>query len=241
MAATYVIAMNQRRSVIQVAIDVTEEREALKIAGLIHESCKTGRISPSDVIIEAGTPLIKTAGVGILSKLKIAAPGIPLLADMKTADVGKLEASLAYEHGADYTTVLAVAPLSTVRAVIEAAAERKKGVSIDFLGLTPHAARSKLEEILKEIEAGGVEPAKVIVSFHRGIDEGAAHPSFFQELSSLVNLVRSRAPGVRVSIAGGLTPELKRTIESHFKPDIYVVGRYITSSPSAEKLLEFVG
>lgn len=232
--------MHRKKAVVQVAIDVTEEKEALRIAGLVQESCRAGRISPSCVIIEAGTPLIKSAGVGVLSKLRVAAPEIPLLADMKTADVGKLEASLAYDHGADYTTVLAVAPLSTVRAVLEAAVERKRGVSIDFLGLAPQAARSRLEEVLREVEAAGAEAERVIISFHRGIDEGAAHPSFFQELSSLVRLARDRVPGIRVSIAGGLTPELKRAIEAYFKPDIYVVGRYITSSPSVEKLLEFV-
>lgn len=229
-----------RKSIVQVAIDVIEEREALKIAGLIGEGCRAGSISPNNVIVEAGTPLIKSVGIGVISKLKVAAASVPILADMKTADVGRLEATLAYTYGADYTTVLAASPLSTVRAVIETAAEMRRGVAVDFLGLPPSTAKSRVEEVLSIVRSSGVSPANVIISFHRGIDEGAVSPSFFQELTSLVSFIRANLPEVKVSIAGGLTPEVKRVIEAHFMPDIYVVGRYITSSPSIEKLLEFI-
>ena len=225
---------------VQVAVDLTDEKEALRIAGTIGSACRSGELPADRVILEAGTPLLKVCGVGIISKMKLAAPQVKLLADMKTADVGRLEATLAYSSGADVTTVLALAPRSTIRAVMEAAVEMGREVSVDFLGVSLERTEPLLSEVVSTASEVGLPAGRIIISFHRGVDEGAATAEYFEKLSSIVSRLRAREPGIRVAIAGGLTPEAKRAIEAFFEPDIYVVGRYITAAPSVGRILEFL-
>lgn len=228
------------KAAVQIAVDVVDEKEALRIAGIIGSACQSGELPMDRVILEAGTPLIKACGVGIISKMRLAAPQVKLLADMKTADVGRLEASLAYTSGADATTVLALAPRSTIRAVMETAVEMGREVSVDFLGVSLERAEPLLGEVVSTASEAGLPAERLIVSFHRGVDEGAASTEYFEKLASIVSKLREREPRVRVAIAGGLTPDSKRAVEAFFKPDIYVVGRYITAAPSVSRILEFL-
>jgi len=229
-----------RKTSVQIAVDVTDEGEALRIAGIIGSACRSGELPVDRVILEVGTPLIKACGVGIISKMRVAAPQVKLLADMKTADVGRLEASLAFSKGADITTVLALAPRSTIRAVMEAAVEMGREVSVDLLGVDPDKVEHLLNEVLGTASEAGLPAERLIVSFHRGVDEGVATTELFERLAGIVESLRRREPGIRIAVAGGLTPEAKRAVEFFFEPDIYVVGRYITAAPSVSRILEFL-
>uniref|UniRef100_A0A7C1P6W4 Orotidine 5'-phosphate decarboxylase domain-containing protein n=1 Tax=Thermofilum pendens TaxID=2269 RepID=A0A7C1P6W4_THEPE len=228
------------KTAVQVAVDVTDEKEALRIAGVVGSACLSGELPADRVILEVGTPLIKACGVGVISRMRVAAPQVKLLADMKTADVGRLEASLAYLSGADITTVLALAPRSTVKAVMETAVEMGREVSVDFLGVSLERAEPLLSEVISTASEVGLPAQHLIISFHRGIDEGAATSEYFERLAAVVSRLREREPRIRIAIAGGITPDAKRALETFFKPDIYVVGRYITAAPSVSRILEFL-
>ena len=97
---------------LQVALDLVDLRKAI---ALTRDLCEVGL-----EIVEAGTPLIKMYGLPVVGALKAACPRAEVVADLKTADVGALEASLAREFGADWATVLGATNMKGVDVVIAA-------------------------------------------------------------------------------------------------------------------------
>jgi 3-hexulose-6-phosphate synthase len=227
-----------RKYKLQIAIDLVDEEPALQISSLVSQACKQGLIPGERIIIEAGTPLIKMLGLRFLPKLKLASGNLPVLADLKTADVGELEASLAYRNGADIASVLARAPLATVKSFLKTSLEYGKQAGVDFIGVPLQELRREIEKTLKVAKEINFPENNLILYLHRGIDEETANINFFQELVSIVKTVRETYPDVQIAIAGGLTPQTMKQV-SVLDPDIYVVGRYITQSPSIEKVKEF--
>ena len=94
---------------IQLALDFTDLRKALKVARKV-----------SDYVdwIEAGTPLIKSEGLKAVKVLKKAFPKKVIVADLKTMDVGALEFGMAAGSGADVATVLGAADDETIKGAI---------------------------------------------------------------------------------------------------------------------------
>jgi len=98
---------------LQVALDFTTLEEALRVASLLPAS--------RSLIMEAGTPLIKSEGLKSVRLLR-ALPGHHLvMADTKTMDVGGLEAQMAFSAGADAMSVLLAASEETIREAARAA------------------------------------------------------------------------------------------------------------------------
>ena len=127
-------------ALLQVALDVVSLREAIRIARL---SVKGG----AD-ILEAGTPLIKSVGLISVEVLKEAFPEKIVVADLKTMDAGRLEASLAFEKGADIVTVMALATMETITEVVETAREYGGKVMVDLMNVSnPFLEAKKLSEI----------------------------------------------------------------------------------------------
>ena len=79
---------------LQVAVDLLTTADALAL---------TNKVAPFVDIIELGTPLIKSAGIAVISAVKAAHPDKEVFADLKTADAGFLEADLAFAAGAEAT------------------------------------------------------------------------------------------------------------------------------------------
>ena len=71
-------------------------------------------VAPEVDIIEIGTPLCKAAGVEAIRSMREICPDKLILADFKTPDVGGLEATMAFDAGADMLTVIGGAALPTV-------------------------------------------------------------------------------------------------------------------------------
>ena len=129
-------------ALLQVALDVVSLREAIRIARL---SVKGG----AD-ILEAGTPLIKSVGLISVEVLKEAFPEKIVVADLKTMDAGRLEASLAFEKGADIVTVMALATMETITEVVETAREYGGKVMVDLMNVSnPFLEAKKLSESKK--------------------------------------------------------------------------------------------
>ncbi|MFN3740381.1 MAG: orotidine 5'-phosphate decarboxylase / HUMPS family protein [Thermodesulfovibrionales bacterium] len=81
---------------LQLAIDLVVAERAMDIAR------KAGGYFD---ILEAGTPLIKSAGIEIVKRLKKEFPQKIIFADLKIMDAGALEAAIAFEAGADIISV----------------------------------------------------------------------------------------------------------------------------------------
>jgi len=199
---------------IQVALDLTDLRRAVEIT---RELCRAGL-----ELVEAGTPLIKMYGLPAVSAIKTACPKAEVVADLKTADVGALEARLAKEFGADWGTVLGATNIETIEEFVNEAKTLGLKTAVDLIGLTNAVERAR--EIKQRVIPD-------LFIFHLGIDVQRRSGLKFEELLEMA--FRLREEGVRVGVAGGITDrEIKMIVESGKIIDVVIVGRAITNDPS---------
>ncbi|NPA84940.1 MAG: orotidine 5-phosphate decarboxylase [Crenarchaeota archaeon] len=204
----------RERPLLQVALDFVSLPEALRVAA---------KLSKAD-ILEAGTPLVKGEGMKAVSA--ISALEKPTLADTKTCDTGALEASMAFDAGADAMTVMAFSDDSVISEAVEEAERRGKVVVADMMHLKDPIERAKR---LKELGVRAVE-------LHVGISQQRAYGVTAAELAELAGKVREL--GLVVAVAGGIRPETAGLFVG--KADVVVVGSYITKAPDPSKALEEV-
>ena len=96
---------------VQVSLDVATLEDALAIATIARRAGVDW--------LEAGTPLILSAGMASVRALREHFPGVPIIADMKIMDGGYGEAELAAKAGATHVVVMARAHAETVRRVVQ--------------------------------------------------------------------------------------------------------------------------
>ena len=179
---------------IQVALDVTDRNAALQIAEAVADYVD---------IIEAGTPLIKACGMPVVEDLK--SFGREVLADTKTMDAAELEGKLARDYGADYFTVLAVAPENTLRNALRVSGIKK---AVDLIGL--HDKVEPAQRFSKDFD---------VVVLHTGIDEGLFSPEGLEPLKGLPN----------IAVAGGINLGNLASVVDALRPEIVIIGRAITA------------
>ena len=83
--------------------------------------------------IEIGTPLIKSEGMNAVKKIKEEYPDKVIIADMKTADTGALESGIAFNAGADVTTILSTAHDLTISESVKLAVKENKKIMVDLI------------------------------------------------------------------------------------------------------------
>jgi len=183
---------------IQLALDLVDRKNAMELAA--------GCARYVD-ILEAGTPLIKACGIGVVRDLEEL--GKPVCADLKTFDAGALEAKLAAEQGADYATVLAAASNTTI-------SEFAKTCSMLGVKSVADMMTEPLERV-KLLEKAGVS----YVAVHSGLDEqrGGSSP-----IGSLREVRKSTSRPVIV--AGGIGLEQLEAVAPH--AEIIIIGSAIT-------------
>jgi 3-hexulose-6-phosphate synthase len=180
---------------LQVALDLTDRKKALRIAEAVADYAD---------IIEAGTPLIKAAGMSIVSELKKFSREV--LADTKTMDAAAVEAEEAKRAGADYFTVLAVAPENTKKEALQVSGIKKV---IDLIGVKDKVPVAKKYAELFDLTV-----------LHTGIDEGYFSPEGLEPLRRLKGL----------SVAGGINLNNVERIVETLEPEVVIVGRAITGA-----------
>ena len=166
---------------LQVAIDIQEADRAVPIA----QEAVTGGAD----WIEAGTPLIKSAGMDAVRRLREAFPTHEIIADMKIADTGTIEVEMAAKAGASIVCVLADADDAVIRDAVRAA--RLYGVRLmaDLINTSDPAQRAR------ELEVLGID----IINAHVGIDQQMIGKSSLDTLAAIIGEVT-----VPVAVAGGL-------------------------------------
>jgi len=189
---------------LQLALDVTSKKDALKL-------CR--KAARHVDIIELGTPLIKAEGMGAIRDFKKFRK--PIVADLKTMDTGFLEAGLAYENGADISTVCAAAGLPTVEGSIKAARKYRKNILVDFIGVKNPLRLAR--EVLK------LKPDYLGV--HTGIDCQKKGEMPFKMLKRFSRL----ADCGKLAVAGGISINtISEAVK--FRPAIIIVGSAITKA-----------
>jgi len=169
---------------LQLALDLLDLERALRIARLAV---------PEGVDwVEAGTPLIKSEGLDAVRKLREAFPGKKIVADMKTADTGRLEMEAAAKAGADYAIVLGAASESTIREAIEVGKSYGLGIGVDLLGIEDP------EPLVERLAQWGA----AFLSVHCPVDVQMRGGSPFRMLERL-----ARVTDLPLAVAGGLNSE----------------------------------
>ena len=208
---------------LQVALDMTGLWEAVRLASLLPRS--------SMVLLEAGTPLVKSMGLyNVVSALRgVAGDEGVVVADTKTVDAGALEARVAVDAGADAITVVSAAHESTIREASRVASEAGAAVYVDLI-----TSRDPIGDAERASEAGAH-----VVLLHTGVDVQAYQGLRATGFEGVVRELSGR--GLTVAVAGGVKPgEAGRLVEAG--ASIVIIGGGITraSDPkaAAEEALE---
>lgn len=149
----------------------------------------TGRVAPCADWIEVGTSLVKQFGMTAVRAVVDAAGGVPVLADLKTADDAAYEFTLAFDAGASSATVLGIASDATLDTAVRVAADRGAETVVDLMETTAQR-RDRL---------AARTPVDVVLAAHLGKD---AQRSGGDPLAQLGDWRHGR----RVAVAGGLGP-----------------------------------
>ncbi|MBR1973369.1 MAG: orotidine 5'-phosphate decarboxylase, partial [Candidatus Methanomethylophilaceae archaeon] len=170
---------------LQIALDLHQIKRAVVIA----KEAVAGGVD----WLEAGTPLIKSEGTEGIRTLRKEFPGMKIVADTKTMDVGGYEVELMAKAGADVVTILGLADDGTLKEGVMAARKYGAEIMLDLINVPDKVKRAK------EAEAIGVS----YICLHMGIDEqmkGEEPPiEILKRIVSETNLP--------VAVAGGITAE----------------------------------
>jgi bifunctional enzyme Fae/Hps len=197
---------------LQISLDNPDLEKAKKIIAQLPGSDR--------LIIEVGTPLIKRYGTRVISELRQVARDSFMVADLKTLDVGKVEADIAYEDTADAVVAAGLAPPETLDAFVHEAKRLGIYAVIDMLNV---------EDVLGKLKSLKEFPDVVIL--HRGIDQETGRSSGLER----IQIIRENFSNKKflIAVAGGIVPETaKEALEKG--ADILIVGRYVTQSKDIE-------
>lgn len=199
---------------LQLALDLVTAEEGMKIA-----------LSVKDLVgvVELGTPFVFSNPIGIIHEFKDALPGVKILADYKIMDGGELIAALAYEAGADITTVSARTWDDTISGALKAARDRNRLLLADMMGVPD----SEIASRALEVEALGVD----YICVHRPVTvRGSASPE------TPLRILRETLKKTKIAVAGGIDLEtLKKVVP--YNPDLIIAGGSITSAKDPREMV----
>ncbi|MFQ5710525.1 MAG: bifunctional 5,6,7,8-tetrahydromethanopterin hydro-lyase/3-hexulose-6-phosphate synthase [Candidatus Geothermarchaeales archaeon] len=204
---------------LQVALDLDSMEEVRKIVEALPRRER--------ILLEAGTPLIKKCGVGVVEQIRDVRMDAFIVADLKTMDVGRIEVKEAADATADGVCILGVASDESVeKAVLES---QKQGIYsiLDMMNVPDPVAR---------LNALRVKPD--IALLHRSVDvetmareRGEVPETRWGNISEVKRITKM------VAVAGGVTPETSREALNS-GVDIIVAGRYIIRSKEPRRAAE---
>ena len=174
--------------------------------------------APHVDVLEVGTPLCKAAGIEAVAAIKEVCPDKLVLADLKTPDVGGLEAQMAFDAGADLMTVIGGAALATVESALDVANAMGKEMMMEMTGVRDIVARAQ------EWKQIGVQR----LVYHRGWDEQAFNRQWGDD--DLLVIRQLIDMGFKVTVTGGLTPQFMPFFEG-MPVSIVICGRGIREAP----------
>lgn len=184
------------------------------------------------ILLEAGTPLVKKFGVGIVSKIRELRKDAFIIADLKTLDVGRIEVKMAADETAD---AVAISGLGTIESIEKAIHEAMKQGIYSILDMM------NVDNFVEKLQSLRYKPD--IVLLHRNVDLETMAAERGEELGEVtewgnINQIKEiLGKGKRVAVAGGITPN-KVNMALTNGADIIVVGRYIIGSRDVRRAAE---
>jgi 3-dehydro-L-gulonate-6-phosphate decarboxylase len=194
---------------LQIAMDYTSLSKALVMATLV---------APEVDIIEIGTPLCKAAGLEAIRAMREVCPDKLILADFKTPDVGGLEATMAFDAGADMVTVIGGAAMPTVEQALAVARQRGKEMLMELTGVRDILARAA------EWRQIGVDR----IVYHREWDAQSAGREWTEDDKDIIRKLIDM--GYKVTVTGGMTIDLLPFF-ADLPVSVLICGRGIRETP----------
>ena len=209
---------------LQVALDLDNLNEMERIIDSLPDRER--------ILIEAGTPLVKKFGVGIVSKIRERKKDAFIIADLKTLDVGRIEVKMAADETAD---AVAISGLGTQESIEKAVHEAQKQGIYSILDMM------NVDNFTEKLEGLTYKPD--IVLLHRNVDletmkaERGEEQEAMTEWGNINKIKEILGDGGLVAVAGGVVPgKMDQALESG--ADIIVVGRYIIGSRDVRRAAE---
>ena len=202
---------------LQVALDLDSKEAMAKILNDLPDKER--------VLIEAGTPLVKKFGVGVVEDIRALRPSAFIIADLKTLDVGRVEIKMAADATAD---AVAISGLGTIESIKKAIHEtQKQGIYaiLDMMNVKDFEA--KLSQLPDDLKPD-------IVLLHRNVDLETYKAEKGEDISEMtewgnIKKIKEIIGDGLIAVAGGITPEnVEEAIDKG--ADIIIAGRYIIGS-----------
>lgn len=195
------------RPLLQLALDHTSLEAASRDVALLQDHVD---------IVEAGTILCLSEGLGAVKALRARCPQKIIVADWKVADAGETLAQQAFSAGANWMTLICAAPLATVEKGHAVAQDCGGEIQIELFGnWTLDDARAWYRT--------GVRQA----IYHRGRDAQASGQQWGE--ADLARMKALSDIGLELSITGGITPaDLPLFREINVKA--FIAGRALTGA-----------
>ncbi len=199
---------------LQIALDAPNIEVVRRVVAAVPRS--------DNILLEAGTPLIKRYGVSVIRELREASRDSFIIADLKTMDVGKVEVDIAFDETADAVCAAGAASAATLNDFIYEA--RRLGVYsfVDLMEVEDPVAKLK-----------GLERLPDAVILHRAIDvERRGGEPRWGYIGEIREAFKDKK--LLIAVAGGIIPATAQ-IALDAGADILIVGRYITQSRDVER------
>ena len=202
---------------LQVALDLDSKEAMAKILNDLPDKER--------VLVEAGTPLVKKFGVGVVEDIRKLRPSAFIIADLKTLDVGRVEIKMAADATAD---AVAISGLGTIESIKKAIHEtQKQGIYaiLDMMNVADF--EDKLSQLPDDLKPD-------IVLLHRNVDLETYKAEKGEDISEMtewgnIKKIKEILGGGLIAVAGGITPEnVEEAIEKG--ADVIIAGRYIIGS-----------
>ena len=202
---------------LQVALDLDSKEAMAKILNDLPDKER--------VLIEAGTPLVKKFGVGVVEDIRALRPSAFIIADLKTLDVGRVEIKMAADATAD---AVAISGLGTIESIKKAIHEtQKQGIYaiLDMMNVADF--EDKLSQLPDDLKPD-------IVLLHRNVDLETYKAEKGEDVSEMtewgnIKKIKEILGGGLIAVAGGITPDnVEEAIEKG--ADVIIAGRYIIGS-----------
>ncbi|UCH58131.1 MAG: bifunctional 5,6,7,8-tetrahydromethanopterin hydro-lyase/3-hexulose-6-phosphate synthase [Candidatus Bathyarchaeota archaeon] len=175
-----------------------------------------------NILLEAGTPLLKRYGVGVIRSLREARSDSFIIADLKTMDVGKVEVDMAFDETADAVCCAGAASSATIDEFVYEA--RRLGIYsfVDLMEVGDPLTKLKSLKRLPDI-----------VILHRAIDvEQRGGEVRWGYIADIKEAFKDKK--LLIAVAGGIRPNTAQ-FALDAGADILIVGRYITQSRDVER------
>ena len=199
---------------LQIALDTLSIAEGIEILKKVKDHIN---------IIEVGTILICSEGKMAIKTIKEHFPDKLIVADGKISDAAKIFGKMFFDSGADYTTAICAAEISTMKELVDLSNtyKNKKEIQVEM------TSQFNWDQV-EQWDAAGIRQ----VVWHRGRDAQAAGVKWkTKDIEAIAHLANM---GFKVTVTGGIQVEdikLFKDIPIY----IFIAGRsiYEAKNPAA--------